>query len=97
MKLVVAIIHGDDARDVVEALLRSEFQVTRFDSSGGFLRKANATLLVGVEEADVNRVIAVIRSTTKARTETTSRPANQKVDLRPAIVFVVDVAGFARL
>lgn len=101
MKLVVAIIHGDDAKSVVDALLQHEYRATRVNSSGGFLRKTNATLLVGVDEDAVDDVIALIRSHTKARSQVraddSAAASDRKADVRGAVVFVVDIEGFTRL
>jgi uncharacterized protein YaaQ len=101
MKLVVAIIHNDDAGSVVDALLQHEYRATRVNSSGGFLRKSNVTLLIGVEEAAVDEVIALIRSHTRARSQVhaaeSSAPPKRRADLRPGVVFVVDLEGFSRL
>ena len=43
MKLVVAIVHNEDAGALVDALLDKEFRATRVSSSGGFLKRSNAT------------------------------------------------------
>jgi len=50
MKLVIAIVHAEDAGDLVDALTDKEYRVTRLHSSGGFLKQSNASVLVGVEE-----------------------------------------------
>ncbi|MEO8251746.1 MAG: cyclic-di-AMP receptor, partial [Chloroflexota bacterium] len=47
MKLVVAVVHSEDAGSLVDALLEKEFRATRLQSSGGFLKQGNATILVG--------------------------------------------------
>lgn len=104
MKLVMAIVHNDDAGKMVDALLEREYRATRLASSGGFLRKSNATILVGVEAADVDDVIAVIRSNSRSRTQqsrearagTNARLA-QKVDVRAAVVFVIPIDRFDRV
>jgi uncharacterized protein YaaQ len=101
VKLVVAILHHDDAGPVLDALLQREFRSTRIDSSGGFLRKKNATLFIGVEEADVDEVISIIRASTRARSNVPAdegvRSGRRQADLRPAVVFVIDLAEFARV
>ena len=58
VKLIVAIVHNEDAGVLVDALLEGEFRATRLHSSGGFLKQSNATILVGVEDADVEEVMA---------------------------------------
>ena len=47
MKLIVAIVHNEDAGTLVNALLDKEFRATRLHSSGGFLKQSNATIVVG--------------------------------------------------
>ncbi len=101
MKLVVAIVHNDDAGGVVDALLRHEYRATRLNSSGGFLRRTNVTLLVGVDESAVDDVIGIIRASTKARTEVTPRGSaaspGRSVDVKAAVVFVTDIEGVVRV
>ena len=46
MKLVLAIIHDEDAQKLTTALNRSNFQVTKLASTGGFLRVGNTTMLI---------------------------------------------------
>ena len=45
VKLVVAIVHNEDAGALVDALLEKEFRATRLHSSGGFLKQSNATIV----------------------------------------------------
>ena len=84
---------------MVDALLTHAYRATRLQSSGGFLKKSNATILVGVDDSAVDEVIAVIRANSKARTPAVeSTPAApRKVDLRAAIVFVVPIDHFDRV
>ena len=69
VKLVVAIVHNEDAGALVNALLDKEFRVTRLHSSGGFLKQSNATIILGVEDADVDEVISVVRANCTSRTQ----------------------------
>ena len=63
MKLLVFVTQDSAADPTIDALVEPGFRVTRLASTGGFLRKGNTTLLVGVEEANVERVIAIVRRT----------------------------------
>ncbi len=38
MKLIIAIVNDDDARNVMDSLSESGFMVTKLCSSGGFLQ-----------------------------------------------------------
>ena len=67
MKLIIAIVHDDDATKVVKELNKQGFRVTRMCSSGGFLKAGNTTLMVGVDEEGVDKVLSVIELKSKAR------------------------------
>lgn len=59
MKLLVFVAEDSVADPTVDALVEHGFRVTRLASTGGFLRRGNTTLLVGVEDSAVDRAIAV--------------------------------------
>src|SRR6266542_3293600 len=67
VKLVAAIVHNEDAANLVDALLEREFRATRLHSSGGFLKQGNATILVGVEDEQVDAVLEVISANCHSR------------------------------
>src|SRR5436309_16034915 len=67
MKLVTAIVHNEDAATLVDALLEREFRATRLHSSGGFLKQGHATILVGVEDDQVDTVLEVISANCHSR------------------------------
>ena len=50
MKLIIAIVHSDDTRNLLDRLARRNFSATVTTSSGGFLRTSNATVFCGVED-----------------------------------------------
>lgn len=53
MKLIIFVTDDAHAEAAVDALVTQGFRVTRLASTGGFLRRGNTTLLVGVEDAQV--------------------------------------------
>ncbi|MBU6334482.1 MAG: cyclic-di-AMP receptor [Chloroflexi bacterium] len=61
MKLLLFVVEGGSADASVNALVEQGFRVTQLASTGGFLRKGNTTLLVGVEDAAVDRAVEVMR------------------------------------
>ena len=61
MKMIIAIVKDHDADPVTQALTAENFRVTRIASTGGFLRSGVATLLIGVDDADVDAAIRVLR------------------------------------
>ena len=64
MKLVLAILKDDDIEAVLLALTAQDFRATRVASTGGFFRKGSATLLVGVQDNQVEAAIQVMREKT---------------------------------
>ena len=109
MKLVVAVVHTEDAAALVDALLDKEFRATRLHSSGGFLKQSNATILLVVEEADVDEVMGIIRSNCVSRTQVVNpmppimepgeffMPYPLEVEVGGATVMVLPVERFERL
>ncbi len=61
MKLIVVIVKDHQADRVTQTLTNENFRVTRIASTGGFLRSGVVTLLIGVEDADVEAAIRVLR------------------------------------
>lgn len=95
MKLIVAIVQGEDADDVIRAMLAAGHRLTRINTMGGFLRRGNATLLIGVEENQIDEVIGLMQSTTRRRTE--SAPIEKGIPEYAATVFVLDASHFIRI
>jgi uncharacterized protein YaaQ len=93
-KLVVAIVHGDDADDVVKALMAAGHRLTRINTAGGFLRRGNATLLIGVEAPRLDDVLAVIEANCRQRAE--PAPIEKGMPMYGATVFVLDASHFQR-
>lgn len=68
MKLIVAVVQGKDADRLVQALTARGFRATRIDSTGGFLRESNVTLLIGVQEAYAAEVLRIVKDNSYSRT-----------------------------
>jgi uncharacterized protein YaaQ len=109
VKLVVAIVHNEDAGALVDALLEREHRATRLHSSGGFLKQSNATIVVGVEDAKVDEVLGIVRENCTSRTQIVNpmppimepgeffMPYPLEVEVGGATVFVLPVERFERL
>lgn len=74
VKLVLAIVQDEDSVKVMSGLNKAGFGVTKLCSTGGFLKSGNTTLLAGVDEKDVDRVIKIIRNESKARKQVINTP-----------------------
>jgi uncharacterized protein YaaQ len=66
-KLLVAIVHRDDAEPVAAALRSSGHRFTLMPSIGGFLASDNATFLLGVEDEVEQDVIALFEEVCHGR------------------------------
>lgn len=109
MKLVFAIISVDDSYQVIKSLIASNYAVTKLSTSGGFLRKKNITLMVGVENEAVSKVMEIIEEYSKSRKETVPFVNPGDTGMYPittqttqvlvggATVFVVDVEQYKKL
>ena len=87
MKLILAIVRSVDSGPVVDALVTKSYRVTRVASTGGFLRRGNVTLLIGVEDEHVGPVIDILRETCSPPDPGQSR----------ATIFVVDTPHFEQI
>ena len=104
MKLVLAIVSNDDSSSVSAALNKENYQVTRLATTGGFLRAGNTTIIVGVEDDQVDGCIAIIDKECSKRTEVVPSTASYdigrfaqfpvEVQVGGATVFVIDVVQF---
>jgi uncharacterized protein YaaQ len=88
VKLVIVILGDGEAEAAVRNLVEAGFRVTRLASSGGFLRRGNTTLLMGMEPEKVDQALAVVRQTLTGVAD----PAQQR-----ATAFVLDVARHEQL
>ena len=62
MKLMYIIVRQDNEPDVVNALIKENFRITKLATSGGFLRKGNTTLFSCVQDNEVNKAIDIIKT-----------------------------------
>jgi uncharacterized protein YaaQ len=102
VKLLISIVHRDDADAVIDALMRERFRATHLSTSGGFLQEGNATILIGIEADQVSQVLDIIKANTKEHTSRvptlfkwlSSRP--QTVRIGAATVFMLDLGEITR-
>lgn len=87
-RLIIALLRDADGEEVLKALLDANYRVTRIASTGGFLRRGNSTLLIGVEKERVEAAVQLIRD----HSAPTIDPG-----LKRATVFVLKVDQFVQL
>ena len=74
MKLVVAIVHNEDADDLIESLTAAHYGATRLASTGGFLRQGNTTIIVGVPDEAVENVLNIVAQHSQSRRQPITNP-----------------------
>ena len=111
MKMIFAVIRDKDSSAAIGALNEKNIGVTKLASSGGFLREGNTTLMIGVEDDRVEKVMEILKDNCAKRTETEivmphgtgGIPAwgvgctPMKVEVGGATLFIIEVAEFKKL
>lgn len=109
MKLVIAIVQDEDTDTLTRALIEAGYRFTKISTTGSFLRTGNTSLLIGLEDAQVPDVLAILRRTCRRRTQIAVpyspalepgllyMPENFEVEVGGAVVFVANVERFERL
>lgn len=108
MKMIFAVIQDRDWVNLSKDLTKQGFGVTKLSSTGGFLRQGNTTVMIGVEDDQVDQVINLIGNRCKKRDipvtlyppsitglNMSSPPVN--VTVGGATVFVMNVERFEHL
>ena len=94
MKMILAIVQPGDSKRALEALVTEHFQVTKLCSTGGFLRKGNVTLLMGVEDSQVGDALAVLQRVCLPRE---NLPVGRGAQSGGAIVFVLNIRRMVKV
>jgi uncharacterized protein YaaQ len=109
MKLVVAVVQGKDAEGLMSALRQGNYRATQINSSGGFLRENNVTIMTGVNDAQVPDVFRLIRENCYTRTQYVNpllpimepgefyMPSPVEVQVGGATVFVLPIVRYERI
>lgn len=110
MKMIYAIVHGDDSEMVIEELNKQHFSVTKIASTGGFLKKGSTTLMIGTEDDRVKDAVDTIKRECSTRKKVVVNtpyighglgsgymgiPVN--VEVGGATIFVMDVEEFYKI
>ncbi len=86
MKMIIVIVKDHLTDALTRALTSGQYRVTGIASTGGFMRSGVGTLLIGVEEGQVEAAIELIR-------KTIGSGAGEK----QATLFVVPVSRFEQV
>lgn len=109
MKLTFIIVRQDNESDVMNALIKEGFQITKLSTSGGFLKKGNTTIMTCFEDNKLDKCIEIVKSECgKRQSITIDMPINlpssamnyttvpTKIDVGGATIIVSDVSYFEK-
>ncbi len=85
--MIIAIVRDMDNDNVSTALTNEGLRVTYVASTGGFLRRGQSTLLIGLEDELVENALNIIRKNVT--------PASES-DERHSIIFVLNVENYTQ-
>jgi len=87
MKLIIAILRDTDNDPVSRSLTSAGFRVTCIASTGGFWRRGQSTLLIGVDDDQMDDALGLIKKTVTKPTES---------DKSQTTIFVLKVDQFSQ-
>ena len=88
MKMIMVIVENHYSDATSSALVQSNFRVTRLASTGGFLREGTSTLMVGVEDQQLDTALALIRE---------QIPISDDSNKIHATIYVLKIKDFRRV
>lgn len=102
MKLIIGIVNNDDAKVLLPKLTENGYSATTLNTTGGFLRTGNTTLLIGTESSEIPKIRDIFvkycnrRSAVKPSTEALGKNirddyVTEEVTVGGATLFVIDV------
>lgn len=93
MKLIFAIVSRQDTNAVCDALIENGDYVTKLATTGGFLKVGNTTLLIGVDETQVDDVLKIIEEHSKTRKEIVPLISPSEIGIYSSQTMEVTVGG----
>ncbi len=86
--MIMAIVENNYSNATSSALINANLRVTRLASTGGFFREGATTLMVGVENEQLETALQIIREQV---------PVSDDPDKIQATIYVLNVKDFRRL
>lgn len=90
MKLIMAIVQDHIVKDVLNELSENKIRATKLSSTGGFFKKGNTTILIGIEDENVDRVKEMILNISKNKETVDCNTAN-------TVMFVLNMNQLVRM
>jgi uncharacterized protein YaaQ len=106
MKMIIAVVQDKDSSRLQDALVEKNYRATKLATTGGFLKAGNTTFMIGVEDAQIDEVMDIIRENCKSRNQMVAPvspmggnadayvPYPVEVEVGGATVFILPVESF---
>ncbi|MBS6533044.1 MAG: cyclic-di-AMP receptor [Oscillospiraceae bacterium] len=97
-KLILAVVQEDDYDTTVSELNQNGFFVTMLSSTGGFWKKKNITIMLGVEETRLEDALSILKQCAGKRKQTiysnvTMPTGSQYAVAMPSVPVNVELGG----
>src|SRR5574341_2217812 len=102
-RLIAVVIQKKDLENAIGALTKLGFTIAQLPSTGGFLNRANVTLLIGMPEGRTEAAVRALKNSCRQRVEYLSSPipnlpeaalASTKVTVEGATIFTFEVESY---
>ncbi|MDV3167977.1 MAG: cyclic-di-AMP receptor [Candidatus Phytoplasma stylosanthis] len=107
MKLILAIVSGEDENEVSTFLSKENFFHTKLETKGGFLKERNVTFIIGFKKEKLEQVLEIFRKHSKTKTQLIPSnifnefsayfPLTTEVSVGGTTIFVIDVEQFLKI
>ena len=88
MKMIIAIMEDQFTEATSKSLVEANFRITRLASTGGFFREGATTLMIGVEDHQLEAALELIRE---------QIPFSDNSEKIHTTIYVLNVKDFRRV
>jgi uncharacterized protein YaaQ len=88
MKMIIAIVEDQFTEATSSSLVKADFRITRLASTGGFFREGTTTLMIGVEDNQLETALELIRE---------QIPFSDNPEKIHATIYVLNIKDFQRV
>lgn len=97
MILVMAVIHGEQTHKITRKLMENDFRITTLSSTGGFLKAGNETLLLGIEEDRLDKLVEILEEEVGKVNIKHGNKDDKKVAINTANLFIMKMNQFIKM
>jgi uncharacterized protein YaaQ len=105
-RIMTAVVQEQDVESAINALLQAGVSVTHLASTGGFLGRRNSTLVIGLNEKQIEEAVGALTKSCRRRVEYVATPLEGSplpfpsptpITVGGATVFTIEVDRYIEL